>query len=191
MILDCRMPDMDGFKVVEQLRRGADRRDADNTVVLMLSSDDLNIQLPRVRELGLDAYIVKPVRRTELLAAIATALAARTRANVADTIAKPPQPSTAKTPYRAIRRRTATCTGCPSADGASGAGIDERLRAPSAGDDSADNRLLIKSYLRRMPYRIEEAENGQEAFQKAIATRYDLILMDLQMPVVDGLWPRE
>jgi len=188
MILDCRMPDMDGFKVVEQLRRGADRRDADNTVVLMLSSDDLNIQLPRVRELGLDAYIVKPVRRTELLAAIATALAARTRANVADTIAKPlaavngedavPAPSAAApllapvAPAQTVHPEPASMNGFA------------RLLLV---DDSADNRLLIKSYLRRMPYRIEEAENGQEAFQKAIATRYDLILMDLQMPVVDGL----
>ena len=76
MILDCRMPVMDGFEVIQHVRQGADH---DDTVVLMLTSDDLKIQIPRVRELGLDAYIVKPVRRVELLAAIATALAARNR----------------------------------------------------------------------------------------------------------------
>ena len=76
MILDCRMPVMDGFEVVQHVRHGADH---DDTVVLMLTSDDLKIQIPRARELGLDAYIVKPVRRVELLAAITSALAARDR----------------------------------------------------------------------------------------------------------------
>ena len=54
-------------------------------------------------------------------------------------------------------------------------------------DDSADNRLLIRSYLRRASYLIDEATDGDAAFQKAIGDRYDLILMDLQMPLVDGL----
>ena len=76
MILDCRMPVMDGFEVIQHLRYGADH---DDTVVLMLTSDDLKIQIPRARELGLNAYIVKPVRRVELLAAIMTALAGRNR----------------------------------------------------------------------------------------------------------------
>jgi two-component system, sensor histidine kinase and response regulator len=214
MILDCRMPDMDGFKVVEQLRRGADRPRADgpmanqpganqrganqddkhDTVVLMLSSDDLNIQLPRVRELGLDAYIVKPVRRAELLAAINTALATRNRANFADSVAQPHATAnggvaialSAVSPTLAFDARALGTATPPPASQPESAMINGFARLLLV-DDSADNRLLIKSYLRRMPYRIEEAENGQEAVQKATITRYDLILMDLQMPVVDGL----
>jgi len=54
-------------------------------------------------------------------------------------------------------------------------------------DDSDDNRLLIRSYLRRASYLIDEATDGDAAFQKATGDRYDLILMDLQMPLVDGL----
>jgi CheY-like chemotaxis protein len=178
MILDCRMPDMDGFKVVQQLRRGAER---DDTVVLMLSSDDLNIQIPRVREFGLDAYIVKPVRRAELLAAIATALSARNRANVPGAVANP----FAATGGNGNAMALAAATPVPPAQSEPAAGITSaRLLLV---DDSADNRLLISSYLKRMPYRIDEAQDGEEAFRKAIATRYDLILMDLQMPVVDGL----
>ncbi len=178
MILDCRMPDMDGFKVLQQLRRGAER---DDTVVLMLSSDDLNIQIPRVRELGLDAYIVKPVRRAELLAAIATALAARNRANVVGAVTKPFAAARGDGAAPAIAAATPAPTTQPESAAANGSA---RLLLV---DDSADNRLLISSYLKRMPYRIDEARNGEEAFHKAIATRYDLILMDLQMPVVDGL----
>jgi CheY-like chemotaxis protein len=70
MLLDCRMPGMDGFQVAERLQAGAEQ----GLTVLMLSSDDLNIQLTRVRELGLRAYLVKPVRRTDLFEAIATAM---------------------------------------------------------------------------------------------------------------------
>jgi two-component system, sensor histidine kinase and response regulator len=174
MILDCQMPDMDGFKVVQQLRRGAER---DDTVVLMLTSNDLNIQIPRVRELGLDAYIVKPVGRAELLAAIAAALAAHNRASVAGAAAKPLAPNGGDT-AAADARADAAQAESPAAN------IFARLLL---ADDSADNRLLINSYLKRMPYRIDEAQNGEEAYLKAIATRYDLILMDLQMPVMDGL----
>ena len=64
-----------------------------------------------------------------------------------------------------------------------------RNRSPRLllADDSDDNRLLIRSYLRRASYRIDEAADGDAAFQKATGDRYDLILMDLQMPLVDGL----
>ncbi len=175
MILDCRMPDMDGFKVVQHLRRGADR---DDTVVLMLTSDDLNLQIPRVRELGLDAYIVKPVRRAELLTAIATALAARDRVNLPGVMLKPSAATNGDT--------AGPAPALPVVRLAKEAAAEPAARLLLA-DDSADNRLLISSYLKRMSYRIDEAENGDEAFHKAIAAHYDLILMDLQMPVVDGL----
>jgi len=179
MILDCQMPDMDGFQVVEQMRSSADR---DDTVVLMLTSTDLNLQIPRVRELGLDAYIVKPVRRAELLAAIATALAARERAGLPDAVPKKPAAANGETRANGDAREVAL----PVAKVAEAATAQPAARLLLA-DDSADNRLLISSYLRRMSYQIDEARDGDEAFRKATAAHYDLILMDLQMPVVDGL----
>jgi PAS domain S-box-containing protein len=54
-------------------------------------------------------------------------------------------------------------------------------------DDSVDNRFLLKAYFKRLPYELEEAENGLQAVEMATARRYDLILMDVQMPVMDGL----
>lgn len=53
-------------------------------------------------------------------------------------------------------------------------------------DDSADNRLLIAAYLKKYPFKIDFAENGVEAVAKAVQTSYDLILMDMQMPLMDG-----
>lgn len=53
-------------------------------------------------------------------------------------------------------------------------------------EDNADNRLLIRSYLKREPFVVDEAENGAIAVACAGQQRYDLILMDVQMPVMDG-----
>ncbi len=54
-------------------------------------------------------------------------------------------------------------------------------------EDSTDNRTITIAYLQDTPYRIDIAENGAIAFEKFTAGRYDLVLMDRQMPVMDGL----
>ncbi|KYG60872.1 hypothetical protein AZI85_10445 [Bdellovibrio bacteriovorus] len=53
-------------------------------------------------------------------------------------------------------------------------------------DDSEDNRVLIIHYLKNLPFDCEEAVNGQEAVEKFKAKRYDLIFMDMQMPIMTG-----
>ena len=53
-------------------------------------------------------------------------------------------------------------------------------------EDNPDNRLLIRTYLKKEPYDVEEAENGAIAVACFGEGRYDLILMDVQMPVMDG-----
>lgn len=53
-------------------------------------------------------------------------------------------------------------------------------------DDTEDNRFLLMTYLKRLPFEVEQAENGLEAVNKALANPYDLILMDIQMPIMDG-----
>jgi CheY-like chemotaxis protein/HPt (histidine-containing phosphotransfer) domain-containing protein len=54
-------------------------------------------------------------------------------------------------------------------------------------EDSPDNRTITLAYLRETPYRFEIAENGAIAYEKFTAGHYDLVLMDRQMPVMDGL----
>ena len=53
-------------------------------------------------------------------------------------------------------------------------------------EDAEDNRLLIRSYLKKAPGRLSFAENGEQAVEMFKAGRYDLVLMDMQMPVMDG-----
>ncbi len=53
-------------------------------------------------------------------------------------------------------------------------------------DDSEDNRMLITAFLKNTQYCIDEVENGALAVEHFIARKYDLVLMDIQMPVMDG-----
>ena len=53
-------------------------------------------------------------------------------------------------------------------------------------DDSDDNRALLGFYLKRMPYQLDMADNGAVALLKFQSNPYDLVIMDLQMPVLDG-----
>ncbi len=53
-------------------------------------------------------------------------------------------------------------------------------------EDSPDNVSLVRAYLKDMPYRIDVAEDGAEAVERFAAGSYDLVLMDIQMPVFDG-----
>jgi len=53
-------------------------------------------------------------------------------------------------------------------------------------DDSEDNRLLILSFLKKTPFTIDIADNGRVAVEKYKASTYDIVLMDVQMPIIDG-----
>ena len=65
------------------------------------------------------------------------------------------------------------------------AGLDQNV-AILVADDSSDNRLLIQSYLKHSGYQLDIAETGKVAFEMYQARKYDLVLMDVQMPVMDG-----
>jgi PAS domain S-box-containing protein len=53
-------------------------------------------------------------------------------------------------------------------------------------EDSLDNQRVLIHYLRRMGLEVEAVENGNLAIEKALGSRFDLILMDIQMPGLDG-----
>jgi PAS domain S-box-containing protein len=159
ILLDGRMPGMDGLEVARRIREA---RLPIEPVILMLSSDDLKPQLTRLKELGLAAYVVKPITRKELFEAIRRVLEEANRHG------RNPLPES----------RTAGAVN-GQADAAS-------LRILLA-EDSPDNRLLIQAYLQRAAHRVDIAQNGRIAVEKFIAQPYDLVFMDIQMPELDGL----
>ena len=159
MLLDYRMPEMDGVEVARQAIHDGLARTAANgqeTIILMLTSDDLNFRLARMREAGVHTYLIKPIRRAELLDKINLLL------NDADgghtRLAPAAEPDDDAAPLRIL-----------------------------LAEDAPDNRFLIQAYLKKLPYRIEIAEDGRVAIEKFKTLRPDLVLMDVQMPEVDGL----
>lgn len=64
---------------------------------------------------------------------------------------------------------------------------DKRALRILLAEDTIDNCLLIQSCLKKTAHRIEMAENGEMAFEKFKSGNYDLVLMDIQMPVMDAL----
>jgi PAS domain S-box-containing protein len=91
-------------------------------------------------------------------------------------------------PLEGVRLLEANAVAMPAQ--AAAAAMRTRWRIPSARvlvvDDGAENRELLSLVLTEQGLWVEEAENGQVALDKAAVTAYDLVLMDMQMPVLDG-----
>jgi CheY-like chemotaxis protein len=160
ILLDMRMPGIDGLETARQIRSAGYAVDQ---IVPMLSSDDLKSQLIRLGELGLNVYVVKPVTHKELFDAIRLGLAG----GIPTTSDVMPERSVAEI---AVAR--------PANEAPIGILIAE---------DSPDNRLVVSAYLRREPYQIDFAENGKQAVAMFKSQRYAMVLMDIQMPELDGL----
>ena len=126
------------------------------TTILMLTSENRAGDIARGRALGVAAYLVKPVKQAELLEGIQTA-----RGGTVPVAERP-----AALPGDTLEGR-------------------QRLQILLA-EDSPDNVLLIQSYLKSGGYSAEVARNGEVALEMYIAGAYDVVLMDVQMPIMDG-----
>jgi len=153
ILLDYHMPVLDGFGVAERIKDDPAIKD---TAIIMLSSDLERGFSTRYLDLGIAAYLTKPVKRMELKNVILTVMGKA----------------------RIVENEYVT-TLMPTHD-------KERSLNIMLVDDSEDNRLLILAYLKKYHYKIDTAENGDIAVELFKQGKYDLVLMDMQMPVMDG-----
>ena len=164
ILLDCRMPGMDGIEVADRIRhRGLGPHD--RPIILMLSSDDLGATMARARKVGIEIFMVKPIRRVDLFTALSRALGAD---GASSQLTSPAERN--------------------GVHSTSGNDVLEEMRPLRIllADDSRDNRLLVHAYFKKTPYIIDEAEDGAAAVEKFRTGTYDLVLMDIQMPIMDG-----
>lgn len=154
VLLDCRMPGMDGFQLAEHIQSHPSLA---AMTLLMLTSEDRGGDMARCGSLGIEAYLVKPIQRSELSKAIQTAMS-----------------------------RTGSGTEMQALQEDSHRPGDQLSLRVLLADDSEDNVFLVQSYLRHSGCVIDIAENGAAAVEKFRSGQYDLVLMDLQMPVKDG-----
>ena len=155
ILVDGHMPEVDGFTLVEMIRR--DPR-LDGIAIIMLTSGGQRGDAVRCRELGVAAYLTKPIGQQALLRAILGALGS------------PP-----------MHAREPVPEACPS-----GRTIVKPLRVLVA-EDNVVNQRVVSRLLRKEGHQVAIATNGREALDQLSREDFDLVLMDIQMPEMDGL----
>ena len=156
VLSDVNMPEKDGFALAEEIRND---EKLVNAVIMMLSSGDRSEDLQLCRELGVSAYIRKPIKQSELFDSLVSALAINGMDDSPQTTDVDPD-----------RRET----------------VIPPLRVLLA-EDSVVNQKLALALLKKWGHSGAVANNGREAVELANQSAFDVILMDVQMPELDGL----
>ena len=163
VLLDVQMPGMDGFTLAENIKR---RVEMSKATIMMLSSATQLGDAHRCRAMGLAGYLTKPIKQSELLDAILSAM------NPLDEVVTAESTSAAG---------TSTTEGSPA--------IFKRAhswRILLAEDNLVNQRVAVRT-LERMGHSVVVVSNGSEALAALERDRFDLLLSDVQMPVMDGL----
>jgi PAS domain S-box-containing protein len=157
ILTDMHMPKMDGFTLVEQIRK---RPELATATIMMLTSAGHRGDAARCQELGVAAYLLKPIRQSELREAIARVLGAQAQNGAIPLI-----------------------TRFSLQDGRDPAASLHLLLA----EDNAVNQRLAVRLLEKRGHHVVVAGNGAEALAAMDKQDFDLVFMDVQMPEMDGL----
>lgn len=158
VIVDLVMPFMDGEEVCRIIREDENFK---NIPVVLLTSVGVRNDATRFKKKGFNAYLNKPVRQQELHNTLAEIIGGNS--NLRDN----PQ-------QKIITKHT----------------IKEDQKARSKillVEDNPINQLVAKSLIQKFGYSLDIAQNGLEALEKLKEYPYNLVFMDIQMPVMDGL----
>jgi two-component system sensor histidine kinase/response regulator len=173
LLMDERAPGPDGIERVRRIIAELGRLASDANI-LMLTSAMPATPPERLAQISRDTgrecrYLVKPIKRADLLGVVMEITGRRS-------------------PEHMSAAATAGAATAPNGAGPQGAMDPAKLRPLRIllADDSPDNRMLIDAYMKKAPYVIDHAEDGSIAVEKVKTNHYDLVLMDIQMPVMDG-----
>jgi len=153
ILLDGHMPEMDGFALAEQIRK--DPGLAGATIMMLTSASHMG-DAARCRELGISAYLVKPIHQGELLQAIC---------NVLESSSHPePVPLVTRHSLREAQHR---------------------LHILLVEDNRVNTTLAVR-LLEKRGHTVVTAIDGRPAIETLKKDSFDLVLMDVQMPEMDG-----
>jgi signal transduction histidine kinase/CheY-like chemotaxis protein len=155
-LIDAQMPDTDGFYLAEKIIQSNLRA---TSLIVMLTSIELHRGAARCRELGIGAYLAKPVKEAELLRAIKTVLGYNND-------------------HWAEKQSIVT--------GVDGSALRRQLKILVA-EDNPVNQTLVVRLLEKKGHAVAIAATGRTTLELVEKESFDLILMDIQMPEIDGL----
>jgi signal transduction histidine kinase/DNA-binding response OmpR family regulator len=177
ILTDVHMPEMDGFDLIARLKQ---LPGMEAVPVLMLTSGGMPGDAARCRELGVDAYLTKPVRQAELLNTILSTLKRRSRLPAAQATGDVEQ------------RAASFVTRARPAGQQAPARHRGDQQAPGSGlrillaEDNRVNQTLATRLLGKQGHTVVIACDGREAVDQFVRSSFDLVLMDMQMPEMDG-----
>jgi two-component system, sensor histidine kinase and response regulator len=157
VLTDMHMPKMDGFGLVGHIKEWSKHSTA---TIMMLTSGGRRGDVARCQELGIGAYLQKPIRPAELHQAITRVLQAKQDSSPAPIVA----------PY-SLRRKDDCLNG---------------LHILLA-EDNLVNQKVATRLLERRGHRVVLASTGEEALAALAQQSFDLVLMDVHMPGTDGI----
>jgi signal transduction histidine kinase/CheY-like chemotaxis protein len=179
VILDGQMPGVDGFEIATEIRGDSSLR---GTALVLLSSSDRPEDAMRGRELGVIAHLTKPVvAPAELLRAIRIALGLLTDEH--DALAELVVLS------EDVIRSMGSIAGA-EVEATPPAAVEPETSTPLRvllAEDTPVNRTVLIHLLEKRGHSVLAVENGRQAVAAAERERFDVILMDVQMPEMDGL----
>jgi PAS domain S-box-containing protein len=156
MLTDMHMPVMDGFTLAENVRQ---KSELSTATIMMLTSAGNRGDGAQCQKLGIAAYLLKPVRQNELREAIALSLSGKDQKETHGLITRYSLQD-AVNPVRTLRVLLA--------------------------EDNAVNQRLASRMLEKRGHHVTLARNGREAADTVQKSTFDLVLMDVQMPEMDG-----
>ena len=186
IILDYNMPVMDGVSMLRQLREHADLR---RTPVIMLTAESSAENIATVARLGVRDYVTKPFSEELFLAKVARAISLE---------ARPPHDRRERKPApQSERGGDAEVPATPDAL-KSAIELAESSSAPTSVplqrasvlvvDDSRTMRLSLIRALNELGFdNIKEAGNGRQALELVLKEQFDLMLLDMEMPEMNGM----
>jgi PAS domain S-box-containing protein len=171
VILDMEMPELDGETVGKRIKEDPNVSD---TAMVMLTSLGQRGDAIRMKEIGFSAYLNKPVKQAQLYDCLLR-VAADIKSN-AKAKGSPPL----------VTRHSITDDKAIVGEQAIINDTDRKVRILLAEDNEMNQKVAV-NMLRKMGHDVSIANNGLEAVEAFEKKRYDLILMDCQMPEMDGI----
>ncbi len=161
VLTDLHMPGKNGFDLVQSMQASADFT---VPAILMLTSGDRPEDLERARRLRIAAHLVKPVRRAELHSAVRAAIARASSPAPVEPLAQ------LATALRGEQQES---------------GEPRRARILLVEDNAVNQRLAVR-ILEKAGHTVATADNGRQALYRLQEQPFDIVLMDVQMPEMDG-----
>ncbi|MDP2647043.1 MAG: response regulator [Desulfobacterales bacterium] len=158
-VLDMQMPEMDGETLGKKIKQDPDLK---NVILILMTSMGERGDANRVKEVGFSVYLTKPVKQSLLYDSLVT---------VSGTYMQEETPN--KRPEEIITRHSL-------------AEDQKRRMRILLAEDNVVNQKVALSILKKLGYSADVAANGKEAVKALAATAYDFVLMDCQMPQMDG-----